>query len=206
MSIAADKANDVIALRDPATGSTLSVIPVPQPAEGVATEHRFVEFTLLPTAQGIAVQNIVDTLTVTAQKGIVGITAAGGLAISPEMTDQLQQSEANAAMAHTPPTLFPYARWKLEDEKQYVPTQLSLYHDIAFNKPDLANKARLKLLGLYMGEGLFPETLSVADDILRASLKVYKANKVTAARGAANFFLYRIRDAERDFASPRPEG
>lgn len=206
VTVAATGAQHTIALHDPLTGYMLNVTPVPEPGAGVATPRSFVEFNLLPTAQGVAVQVLSDDVTVKANKDGVEIDSAGGLAISPELARQLKESASDAKLANLPPTLFPYARWKLEDEKDFVPRQLDLYHEIAFSAPDAANKGRLKLLGLYLGEGLFAESVQMADDILRSNLKFYEANKVSALRGAAHFFMYRINEAARDFSAAELAG
>lgn len=199
--IATGAATHNLSIRDPQTGFILDVVPVADPGAGIATPRSFVEFNLLKSAQGIAIQRISDDISISVQKGVTEIASAGGLAISPELARQIAEAEAEAKFAHLAPTLFPYVRWKLEDKKDFVPTQIRLLHDIVYSSPDEANKARLKLLDLYLGEGLFPEAVGMSDDILRSSLKFYQANKVSALRGAAYLFMYRFSEAERDFSA-----
>jgi tetratricopeptide (TPR) repeat protein len=118
---------------------------------------------------------------------------------SPEVNAVSTAENAAPAAANT---LFPYARWKISDEKELIPTEEKLFHDIAYGTMESANKARLQLLGIYLSEGLFPEARGMADDILRSSLKFYVVNKVAALRAASYFFMYRIGDAEHDFSAP----
>jgi tetratricopeptide (TPR) repeat protein len=204
--IASGKATRSISVRDPQTGFMLDVVPVPEPGAGIRVPRSFVEFNLLPSAQGLAIESKSDAISVSVQKGVTEIASAGGLAISPALTRQIAEAEAEAKFARLPPTLFPYARWKLDDEKDFVPTQIRLLHDIVYSDPDDANKARLQLLGLFLGEGLFSEAIGMADDILRSSLKFYQDNKVSALRGAAYLFMYRFSEAERDFSAPELNG
>jgi len=196
------KTEKVISLSDPLTGDELRVVPLFAPGTGFPSSRSFVEFKLLQSAQGIVVQKIADNLTVSIHKGLAEIASPKGLTLSAEIVQQLQEMETEATNARTPATLFPYARWKLDDEKNLVPMERKLTHDIAYGATDAANKSRLKLLGIYLSAGLFPEARGMADDILRVSFKFYRDNKVAAMRGASYFFMYRIGEAEHDFSSP----
>jgi tetratricopeptide (TPR) repeat protein len=198
IAIAADTADTVISFHDPMTGDNLNAIPLSIPGTALTAPRSFVEFNLLQAAQGIAIQKNADTITVSAKAGKVEIASPKGLTISPETAEQMQEKEAEPVAANV---LFPYARWKLDDDKNLVPTEIKLFHDIAFSPAETANKARLKLLGIYLSQGLFDEAHGMADDILRVSYKFYRDNKVSALRGAAHFFKYRLQDAERDFSA-----
>jgi len=209
LGIAAPKAERIFLVRDPASGEELRIVPLPGAGVGIAQPYSFVEFTLLQSAQGIVIQKIADDINVAVNKGAIDISAPKGLAISPEMAQRIQDAETETiADAHAPPVLFSYIRLKqIDDEKNFVPMQRKLMHDIAYaNSPDTGEKARMRLLGLYIAQGLFPEARGMADDILRVSYKFYRDNKVAALRGAAYFFMYHIADAERDFSSPELAG
>jgi tetratricopeptide (TPR) repeat protein len=202
ITLSAGKADHDFAFSNPLTGDRISVIPMNEVGAGIASVRTFIDFSLLQSAQGIAVQDFSDKVSVALDKGKVVITAPGGLTLSPEAMEQMQESQSEAMLSRIPPTLFPYARWRLEDEKNFVPAQIRLLHDIVFEPPVSSDKARLKLLDLYLAEGLFPEALGMSNDILRSSLKFYQENKVSALRGAAYLFMYRIHEAARDFSVP----
>jgi len=198
LSIPVEKAESIILATDPVTGAEIAIAPLTGAGTGVETLRNFVEFSLLPTGQGIAVQKTADNVTVTTGKNAITIASVKGLAIS---ADAIQATDTELASGASQ-TLFPYARWKLDDEKNFVPVQEKLFHTITFGDMESGNKARLRLLGLYLAEGMFPEARGMADDILRSSYKFYVEHDVAAMRGAARFFMYRITDAEADFASP----
>ncbi len=206
ISIGVPTAKQIISFTDPETGHDMKVIPVSDPGTGVSPARSFVEFNLLKSAQGVAIEKISDNITVLLNKGSIDIAAANGLTISADITQQIRNAEAEAAAANTPPTLYPYARWKLPDDKDFVPVTEKLFQDIAYGTPESSNKARLRLVDIYLAQGLFAEALGVSNDILRKSYKFYKTNKVASLRGAAYFFMYRIADAERDFSSPELAG
>jgi hypothetical protein len=74
----------VVTLADPDTGATLLVGTQRQAGQGVPVLRRAVEFVLLPTWQGIAVEPISDDLALrSAQDGFVLTGGAGSLALSP---------------------------------------------------------------------------------------------------------------------------
>ena len=201
MAINNDSAKQVISFTDDKTGNELQIIPVSDTGSGIPEGHFFVEFNLLPTAQGIVVEKTSDIAKVVVNKGAVEISENGGLNISPNIAQQIEKNELETITKNSI-TLFPYKQWKLNDEKNFVDIQKELINDIAYGTMDSANKARLRLLNIYLAEGFFTESLAVSDDILRSSLKFYRENKVAALRGAAYFFMYRITEAERDFSSP----
>jgi hypothetical protein len=74
----------VISLADPDTGATLLVGTQRQPGQGVPVLRRAVEFLLMPTWQGIAVEPIGDDVVLRpVQDGFVLSGGAAGLALSP---------------------------------------------------------------------------------------------------------------------------
>lgn len=199
LDLPAEKAGRIVAFRDPLTGEAMRVVPLSTLQTGVGSKLDFVEFTLLPSAQGIIIKATADDVSVTQSDDAITISAPKGIALSQEMAKQL---ETLASQPSASTTLFPYKSWKLEDEKNFVTVQVREFHDIAYSAGDAANRIRLKLLGLYLSEGLFVEAHGMANDILRSSYKFYIDHHVAALRGAAYFFNYRFLEAERDFAFP----
>lgn len=201
------KVGSIISATDPETGEILHIIPVAEPDAGIETSREFVEFSLLSSMQGVVIAQKADDLAANIQKdGSLEIRTPKGLSVSEEIKKQLEEARIQIENKRIPPVFFPYARWKLDDEKKYVPTVVKLVHDSLNSNMEEANNARLKLLGLYLAEGLFTEANGMANDILRNSYKFYVEHHVAAMRGAANFFRYRISEAERDFSAPELEG
>ena len=77
----------VVTLRDPDSGATLLVGTLARATDGIGTERRTVEFTLLPTIRGIAVEALSDTLALRVVPGGFALTGPpAGLALSPPPT------------------------------------------------------------------------------------------------------------------------
>lgn len=201
LNIETGKTGKIVSASDPQTGATLYMVPVSGASSGIDTQRKFVEFSLPATAQGIVVQKTMDDVSVTQENNVINISSSKGLAISEEFKKELEDIKAASLTRKIPPVLFPYALWKLDDPKQFVQTQKDLFYTIYSGKPEVANKARLRLLQLFLAEGLFAEANGMANDILRSSYKFYVENKVATMRGAANFFRQRYPEAERDFAA-----
>lgn len=205
ISIEAGKTGKIVSATDPQTGATLYMVPVSGAGAGIDTERKFVEFALPATAQGIVVQKTTDDVSVAQENNAINITSSKGLAISAEFKKELEDIKAASLTRKIPPVLFPYALWKLDDPKQFVQMQRDLFRTIYSGKPEAANKARLRLLQIFLAEGLFAEANGMANDILRSSYKFYVENKVATMRGVANFFRQRYPEAERDFAAEELE-
>ncbi|HEU5047741.1 MAG TPA: tetratricopeptide repeat protein [Rickettsiales bacterium] len=190
-----------ITVNEPMTGSDFLVVPTSEIGSGTYPTRSFAEFNLLQTVQGVVVQKKLDAVTVDTNKEVVKVSAPLGLKFSPSIVEQLSDLPEKEPEGKAK-TLFPYQRWKLSDNKNFVATEMKLFHEIAYGDMDSSNKARLKLLEIYLGQGLFAEALGMSNDILRSSYQFYRTNNVAAMRGAAHFFLHHLERAERDFASP----
>ena len=84
LNLAAAEANTVVTVADPETGGTLLVGTQRHDGEGVPVMRHSVEFTLLPTWQGVAVAPASDGVTLRpTQDGFVVTAEPGGLALSP---------------------------------------------------------------------------------------------------------------------------
>lgn len=206
LTLETPKAGKLITVTDPATGNTISILPTSSMAQAVGTQRNFVEFSLLPTAQGVVIQHVSDTVSVEQNKDTLSVSTPSGLAVSPDLKQQIEEAKTAAEAEQAPPVLFPYSAWKLDDGKKFVPTQVKLFHLMLSPSMEDANNARLKLLQLYLAEGLFAEANGMANDILRNSYKFYTEHKVAAMRGAANFFRGRYAEAKEDFSAPELEG
>ena len=125
MAINNDSAKQIISFTDEKTGNELQIVPISDIGSGITELHSFVRFNLLPTAQGIVVEKISDTAKILVNKGAVEISDNGTLDISPNIAQQIENSELEA-INKTANTLFPYKQWKLNDEKNFVDIQKEL--------------------------------------------------------------------------------
>jgi tetratricopeptide (TPR) repeat protein len=192
--------SDTVTIQDPIIGDTIQVVPVFTSGMGVTPERQFIELELLQTAQGVAIVPHTDTARIAPQRNGLKLTSAEGISLSPELP-KLAMDELPDNAVSGEPTLFPYANWKLKDLSELPKERQRLIQQMVMGPGENANFARLKLLQIYLSEGLFAEALGMANDIRNHDPAFYTSEKVSAYRGAANFMMYRMQEAALDFAA-----
>jgi hypothetical protein len=81
----AEQPSDVVAVADPDSGATWLVGTQRQPGQGLAIGRRTSEFALLPTAQGVVVEPLADSIALRVVPAGFSLTGAqNGLAVSPQ--------------------------------------------------------------------------------------------------------------------------
>ncbi|MBN66886.1 MAG: hypothetical protein CMM94_04890, partial [Rickettsiales bacterium] len=181
---------------DPVVGDTLVLSAFYNSGEGIYPKREFVEFTLLQTAQGLAMLKKDDDAQIVELRNGIRLTSEGGMALSEDLPqlalDELELLDTKFS------TLFPYERWKVEPE-EFKATEQELMQKLSDATGLRASSLRLKLAQLYLGEGMELETLGVLDRIRRTDPFFYEERKLAALRGAANFLAYRVGEAAYDF-------
>ncbi len=191
------------AVADAAVGDEISVVTSKTPGAGVSKERSYVGFTILGSAQGVAVVALRDGIVVSADKEGVAIGADGGLAVTPEKErEQIKQAAGGADVV---PRAFDFEGWRgaegtFEERKQ------ALQNQIAATGGDERNVARLDLAKFYFGHGLAERTLGVLDAVTRESAPLGRSAEFKALRGAAAYLMNRPDLAAGDLADRRLDG
>lgn len=197
-----------LTLSDPAIGDELIVVPFFQPGESIFPARSFVEFALLATSQGMAVQKISDDVHVALLRNGLRVSTRGkeGPSLTPNLPDP-ELAEAATSGSGKQGTLFPYADWKAEKPENFERELRGLYRQIAL-APDTqeANRLRLRAAQMLLSEGLAPETLGMLANIQRSDPEFFTAEKLIAMQGAAQFLMHRYKDALADFSAPELQG
>jgi len=187
-----------VELVDPHVGDRLSVVPFFTPGHGVDVGRDFVQFSLLPTAQGIAVVKKADDISVVPLRNGVRISMPGGVVLTPGLSEVPVTTATNVSVAAA--TLFNHKLWTISEQTNPHRFINELFHKIVESSAQQeSNEARLRLAQYYLSEGMAPEALAHLNGINRVNPSFYRSNKLAALRGAANFLLGRYVDASRDF-------
>ena len=190
-----------VEIEDSDVGDVLSITPVFAREQGIASTRGFVEFTLLPSAQGITIAKKADATMVTAVREGLRISLPKGAHLSAAVAGG-GKIEEKALPVTSSGTLFPGESWMLEAGKDPKLAIKKLFNQTVFAENDGAkNLARLRLAQLYLHDGFVVEAMGLLDNINRTSPSYYRSAKLASMRGAANFLLYRFNDAARDFGS-----
>jgi tetratricopeptide (TPR) repeat protein len=200
---------ETLKIKDPDAGDTLLVVPIFKPGEAVWPARRFVEFGLLPSAQGVAVQPFADDVSVTGARNGLRIMSERATNLSPDLPDVATDKPVVDASktADGNVTLFPYEKWKADAVLPLRDHVEMLMHAIGdTDNPADTSPLRLKLAQRYLVEGMNVEALAVLEHIRRTDANYYTREHLSALTGAASFLMYRFGDAAEAFASPELQG
>jgi tetratricopeptide (TPR) repeat protein len=191
--------SDPIFLVDPLIGDQLIITPFFSVSEGMAIKRDFIEFTLLPSAQGLAVLKKADDADVTLLRNGLRITVPKGATLTPGLPPIDHAKLAGASQKSV--TLFPYDFWKPDAEKREEQLRALFHRIVESEELQDANDARVRTAQIHLSQGMAAEAIAFLDGINRTNPAFYRSNKLAALRGAANFLMYRFTDAARDFAA-----
>ncbi len=199
--IPALEVGETIEFADSDIGDVLSVTPFYTLEQGIAKTRNYVQFSLLASAQGLAIVKIDDATEVTLLRNGLRVSLPKGANLSHEISDSEQKSAVEMPVSSAG-TLFPDALWQLEPNKSLKITINKLVHQTVFGANDgVKNLARLRLAQLYLREGMVVEAIGFLNVIKSSNPSYYRSSKLSAMRGAANFLLHRFNDAAHDFAA-----
>ncbi len=196
--------SEPVKLKDPLIGDQLLVIPLYKPGEAVSRTRKTVEFNLLKTAQGIAVEPLSDELRTVMLRNGIKLSVPGGLQLSSDQPAVANDKPDRSVSGGK--TFFPYDEWKTEDGTAFFERKNELLLEAGTGNDQQKMKARLDLAKLYLGEGLASEALGILDTIKSDDLNFYLGARAAALHGAANFLLLRLGEASRDFSSVELDG
>ena len=198
-------ASGVFWVSDPAVGDRLAVVTAPAPAKGLPTRRDFVDFSLLGSAQGLAVEPHADDLTVTASGDIVSIGRPKGLVLSPaDAGARMAAASFDAPKAAAIPGLIG-DDWGKLGAAGFVARRDALAASVVEEEakglegPTAAHIAFARFL---IGSQLSFEAVGVLDDAFRTHPGLGGEAEFRALRGMARAMARRYKEAETDLTSP----
>lgn len=137
-------------------GLPVAIATATGPVHLTPKPYQFVEFGLLQTAQGLAVQPRSDDVVVRTGPEQVRIGRTGGLTVSLDVADPIRLAEAQAEKRETPPLLDAdaWAQLRLGNLRERAG---ALLHDVTDVSRGRKSEARLTLSRFYVANGLMPE-------------------------------------------------
>jgi tetratricopeptide (TPR) repeat protein len=194
-------------LTDPLVGDRFAAVTALAPGKGLAQRRQSVDLTLLPTAQGLAVETPTDDLRVTADGDLVSLTRPDGLILSsPSVL-------LAAAPAHPDaPRKARYAALILDEWSQSGAGGFSArYRELqdraaeesqaAGDNPRAPIEARLALARFLVGSGLGYEAIGILNAIIDRAPNMAGEAEVRGLRGVARTSIGRVAEAQGDFAA-----
>jgi hypothetical protein len=186
-----------IELADPEVGDRLIVVPTLAGGQGAPAPREFVDFKLLPSAQGVALSPRVDGLQVAARKDGIAVTTAAGLALSEPPPIKTQAQEAIAGALERP--LMDLAAWSRQG-KDFVKERQALERAVSQTPKAARNAARWELAKFLFANALATEALAELELIQEGDPNASRDPTFRAVRGAALLLAGRPAQAADELA------
>jgi hypothetical protein len=193
-----------VKLVDPVVGDSLIVVPstagfaAPQP-------RSYAEFSILPTAAGLAIAPFTDDLEVSVEAGRVTIGRPAGLALA-LASQPSADSPAALAPGSNSPCFLDFVSWARAPGGSFLESQRRLRAASTSFEPGVADRAQMKLAQLYLARGFAAEALGVVNLFQGAHPALKDDSQLQTMRAAADYMLGRMRDAHNDIAGVAFDG
>ena len=200
ISVTFKGASRVHRVKDPEVGDTLSVVTGLGPQRGMVKPQNFVEFSVLKTAHGLAVQPLTDDLRVRLRDDEVLITRGGGLTLSSSRISDLNDAQSGIA-DNSRPGFIDYESWSPGGPSKFVSRMYQLEHAIATLEPAQTLGPRLDLARLYLANNLGSEAMGHLKLIAETDPELQSEPMFAALRGIAHVLMHRPKQARQDLSS-----
>jgi hypothetical protein len=201
-------------LDDPLVGDRLAVVTALGPPKGVPGRRSYVDFALLPSAQGLAFEPAVADLSVTVDGEWVRISRPRGLDISTVVAAAGAKGKPALAALGLPqpaalPGLVDYVQWSRTGEMGFMARYGQLQNAAADEAAREAAgdraaglNARMALARFLVGSELSFEGIGVLNLLMRHHPELAGDAEFRGLRGAARAMAGRYKEAETDFSVP----
>ena len=191
----------ILISRDTAVGDAAYAVPLKTPGIGLPAPHRFAEFELASSPQGLAIKTLDDAVRVRADKDGIVIFRKGGLTISPDFVRQAKLADGTRAAR-----LLDLAAWRYGPDEDFQKVEHQLLEFLAKPKGVQRNAARIGLARFYLAHGLGSEALGVIGSLLREDPGLIRDPSIRAMRGMANYLIRHFPEAKEDLGHPSLAG
>jgi hypothetical protein len=191
-------AAQAITMIDPAAGDSLIVVPS-LPGHAAVDARNYAEFAILATAAGLVVQPYTDDISIAVSRGRVNIIRPNGLALTsaPALSSL---TPAGLVRGGNTPSFLDLAAWGSTQGRGFYDAQRRLRTNIAAQKPEDANHARLALARFYLGNQFAAEALGMINLIQTADPSLQGDTQLQTMRAAADYMMGRYREAHNELA------
>jgi tetratricopeptide (TPR) repeat protein len=198
-------ATKTIWLTDPLAGDRFAAVTALAPGKGFAARRQLVDLTLLPTAQGLAVETSTDDLTIQPDGDLVTIGRPRGLNLSAPSAALERAIEVGAPRRAPRPALI-LSEWSDFGDEGFMSRHARL-QQAAMQESERAGddvrapaEARLAFARFLVGSGLGFEAVGVLNALAKQNPAMQGEPELRGLRGAARVAIGRLDEAQADFA------
>jgi tetratricopeptide (TPR) repeat protein len=193
VSIAIDEARNLHRIDDPEIGDALYVVTALAPARGLLKSQDFVEFRILATAHGIALQPLADDLNAELSADKVVVTRPGGLSLS---------SSARAGGPTPQRQVLDLQSWGGDRAAEFRERSSQLMMAAAEASEAKRLAARCDLARFFLARDMFSEAKAVLDVAVADSPPTAEDSIPVVLRAIANIMIGRPEAAIKDLSNP----
>ena len=191
-----DNGGERFTLRDPYDRAALVVMPILASGVGVAKDHRFPDFELLATVQGIVAHPSIGQLDIRTSPGGIEIASYAALE-QPRDSVELVKRRARPVTA-----LFNLAVWRRGGEAAFAVNWQALQRAVAWAPPSMLKRARLELLRFLFAHGFYSEAFGILRVLTAEDPGADQSLSLRAMRGVIYLERGQILKAETDLGDP----
>ncbi len=193
-----------IVFTDPEVGDSLVIVPVVPLAHGVRRAHAYPQLRLLATAQGVAIQPLVDGLQVRSSREGIELTGEGKLSISP--VPKATQAGAQVGTTDDLARAMDLTKWADGNLSAFADRKRRLVLATAEAGAPAREGARLELARFYLAHAFGAETLGVLELIAEDRPGIEAEAEFRVMRGSGNLLMGRFAEAREDLDHESVDG
>jgi tetratricopeptide (TPR) repeat protein len=184
---------------DPEVGDSLVIVPLQEPGIGLIGLRHFVQFSLIPTAQGAVIVPHADDILVSTDLSGIAVTSASELFLSADMfADGAGLRQPNAGEGRPAQHLFEYELWRQEYLGKFAAAKRHLQNAVAAADDQARTSRRMELARFYFAYGFAAEAMGVIERIVAEDAAAARSPEFLALRGANLMLLSRTAEAAKD--------
>ena len=191
---------------DPAVGDRLAVVPALAPAKGLAARRDFVDLSMLPTLQGLAMEAYAPGLSMAVEGDLVRIGKNSGLALSPSWAGgeaTVAEADLGVPTKASMPALIGDDWAKTKGDHGFMDRYDQLVAAAAAETEkgaDAATDARMALARFLVGTELSYEAIGVLNAAARSRETLMGDAEFRGLRGVARAMAGRLKEADSDLS------
>jgi tetratricopeptide (TPR) repeat protein len=198
-------ATRVVWIDDPVVGDRIAAVTALSPVKGLPSRREFVDLSLLPSAQGLAVEPIADDVAVASDGDIVTIGRPRGLQLSAKAGPVTASDATGLPQPVSRPGLVDFENWSKTGTGGFM-ARYNALRDAASAEvnagKDTVVTARMGLARFLIGSELSYETIGVLNLIAKAQPAMLTNAEFRGLRGAAKAMSGRYKEAQADLSAP----
>ncbi|CAN5402458.1 hypothetical protein BH10PSE1_BH10PSE1_21910 [soil metagenome] len=200
-------ATKAVWLTDPMVGDRFAAVTALAPGKGNGAQRQTIDATLLPTAQGLAVETPTDDLSIVTAGDLVTISRPGGLTMSAPSEALDTAPEAAETLRKAPFPALILSEWAgagdhgFAERYRTLQDAASLETIQATDDPRTPIESRMVFTRFLVGSGLGFEAIGVLNAMIAKTPSLQGEPEIRGLRGAARASIGRFDEAAADFSS-----